>query len=222
MPKILSLRQSRTLALMEEIGVENVDALILFCDDALRSRERVRIACSIIGLLRVRSGIPCLLRRLAEEDVSPAAAVGIGLVGSKTATRRLILLAKKTSSEIILQSAITALGMLSDRRAEGVLCNILLGSPSADNRRLAARALTSMCGRAASPVRITSLVKGLSDDSPAVRWQVLSALGASNDSTVIDSVKKFVCDDSIVASLPEEENTVSWAARNALRCLGGE
>lgn len=210
-------RREQARQLMSALGVQSVDELLRIAADESRSSEDLQQICSIFGLLRVQSAIPRLIYLLNKEETTQSAAIGLGLIRSRIATRRLLQLVNAAKSETVRRAAISALGMLKDPRSDALMCHVLLHSLDEDTRRVAACALTG--GR---PRRRTTavLIEALTDESAAVRWQVLSALGTSNDRSVTGIVQEYLLDHSIVARLPEDENTVSWAARNALNCLG--
>lgn len=199
--------------IMTKLGAMSISELAACCTNTEQDpKERAR-ACIVLGLLRCREVVPVLVGLLLDEKVAGAAANGLALLRSRRATRPLLKALVRTNTVQVREMIISALGRLRDRRAEPLLCRILISQDEPETTRVAAACALML---PANRRRVTeALLTALRDPSPSVRWQVINALNRPRNLRVVTALEQCLTDHSIVPTLPGG-TTVANAAEEVL------
>jgi HEAT repeat protein len=122
--------------------------------------------------------------------------VALGVIGSRTATRPLLRLARASDSRIRRQAAVFALGLLNDKRGRSTLIKVLLDTKEGTKiRGLAAEALGLLPAKRGTTM---VLVEMLQDPSAEVRYSALCALGALRANSALGSIESLLGDTAVV------------------------
>jgi len=183
---------------MAELGLDSDEQLIdLCCNPAIGSKGRVE-ACFLVGQLRHPDDVRPLIAvatDAAEPELIWEALSAVGAIGSRRATRSLLMLLRSTKSVVRRRGAVFALMQLADERARGVLAGIA-GDPSEDEqaRGLAIEALGLLAEDKRS---LAVIISALSDRSVGVRYSALCAAGALRAKSALPAVERLLGDNSV-------------------------
>jgi HEAT repeat protein len=206
----------------EDLDLHGEDELLRCLADPSEAAERRGKACLVAGYLRVRQALPILIRLVESEDLSLLAEAtrGLSAMRSLHATRPLMNVVKFSKFEEVRNATIKSLGILHDKRANGMLTNILQSRAESEiTRCYAAQALAFLPGRKRRALAV--LIQALVDASPILRWNILNTLAYFKDPGAEDAIRSCLSDERIVTDLPDQPS-VARAAAEALRSIKGE
>jgi HEAT repeat protein len=210
-PRYSAELERALLSKMAALGASTDGDLIQVCKDSARPIDDRALACGLLGQMRSRASLPVLLEVGSTENETLLmwqSLAAVGAVGSRTATRRLMELARRTPSHIRRQAAVFALGMLHDERARSLLIHLLLDvEQDPKTRGLAAEALGLLRPNAQST---RALIQVLGRGSGEVRYSALCGIGALRSKAALPTLRRLL-DDPTIAS--EEHPIAEVAAR---------
>jgi HEAT repeat protein len=191
--------------------------LIRISGDSARPLEERVVACALLGDRRLRDAIPVLLQIASKEEDERLVwecLAAIGMVGSRTATRPLISLIRKTRSRLKRQAAVFALGQLADQRARPLFIQVLSNTKETEKTRgFAAEALGLLRPSRRS---LETLTLALSDASVEVRYSALCGLAALRSKESVPALKGLLNDSAVV----DGSRPVAARAAAAIRDIG--
>ena len=167
-------------------------------DSSRPARERAQ-ACAWAGQRHLTEALSTLLQ-IAKTEEDPLlvweSLAALGALGSRVATRPLILFLRSTQSATKRQGATFALGRLYDPRSRSILVKIVSDRKEDETTRgLAAEALGLL--RPAKP-STSALIRALGDDEAEVRYSALLALGALRCREALPTLERLRNDSTLV------------------------
>jgi len=203
------------VALLQESGGKVAGVLHVLRDGPRDLQcEAIDVLVSLGRRSLARELVDALASDILCHDVRKALAFGIGLLGGKSAARRLRRLAVSAHASEVREAAILALGWLSDRGAVPVLESIVRDQDMpASERSQACESLGIILGTEQHALR--ALHDALGDSEPSVRFWAAYAIGEIGDKTAVPLLEQVARDDHA----PVE----GWwpVSHEAARVLGG-
>jgi HEAT repeat protein len=136
-------------------------------------------ACLQLGQLKYRGALPVLFR-MATEEAEPGliwqAFWAIGAIGSRTMTKRLEFIARRSADASRRGGAVVALMQLVDRRARSTLSRVVADGTELEKTRGSAAEALGLVRIGSAEVRV--LAQALDDPSGEVRFSALCAFAA--------------------------------------------
>ena len=203
-----------SLNIIHELSERTETQALVALRALLNDKERLvrKRASEALGRRRDSQAVPALLELLLRErdnNVLSEAAYALGKIEDLRATEALISLLSK-DNDFVQVSAVRALRMLRDPRAEPFLVEILLDSKQHPGVRAEA---ASALGSLDQPSAVEALFHGMKEKDASIKNASIKSLGNLREARAIEDLVKLLCDNN---------SGVAVAAAEALKSIAGE
>lgn len=182
-----------------EAGVSSYSGLLQLVQNRAADKEIRLTACWILARLPNKRAARILLAILKDgeevQEIRQAAAISLGLLGSKRVTKSLMSLLSEEKDSEIRESIVYALGFIGDKRAVDAVINVLGDRDEAARvRGQAAEVLAYLRDRqAVEPLLVT-----LEEESVEIRFWAVFALGELGDRRALPRLERLAASDECV------------------------